>query len=104
TFQEALGKLNDPALFEKRSATSSKGDIVGISADAKALSGNYNVQVFNLAQTSKVALAGVDNATDTLGSGTLTINVGEESLDIDVTDASLTDIRDAINAAGEELG
>lgn len=104
TFQEALGKLNDPALFEKRSATSSKGDIVGISTDAKALSGNYNVQVFNLAQASKVALAGVDNATDTLGSGTLTINVGEESLDIDVTDASLTDIRDAINAAGEELG
>src|SRR5690554_7425256 len=43
TFQEALGKLNDPALFEKRSATSSKGDIGGISADAKALSGNYNV-------------------------------------------------------------
>lgn len=104
TFQESLEKLNDPALFEKRSATSSAKDIVSITADSKAVAGNYNVQVFNLAQTSKVALAGVDNASDALGSGTLTINVGEESLDIDVTDGSLTDIRDAINAAGKEMG
>src|SRR5690554_7949627 len=59
TFQTALGKLNDPALFEKRSATSSAADTVSISADSKAVAGKYNVQVFNLAQTSKVALAGV---------------------------------------------
>lgn len=104
TFQTSLGKLNDPALFEKRSATSSAADTVSISADANAVAGNYNVQVFNLAQTSKVALAGVDNATDPLGSGTLTINVGEETLDIDLTDASLADIRDAINSAGKDSG
>lgn len=104
TFQTALGKLNDPALFEKRSATSSAGDIVSITADAKAVAGNYNVQVFNLAQSSKVALAGFDSASEAIGSGTLTINAGEESLSIDVTDASLTDIRDAINAAGKDSG
>src|SRR5690606_12720466 len=104
TFKEALGKLNDPALFEKRSATTSNADIVGISAGSKAATGNYNVQVFNLAQSSKVALAGVENADDPLGSGTLTINIGEDSLDIDVTDANLTDIRDAINAAGKDKG
>src|SRR5690606_41955896 len=92
TFKEALGKLNDPALFEKRSATTSNADIVGISAGSKAVTGNYNVQVFNLAQSSKVALAGVENAEDPLGSGTLTINVGEDSPDIDVTDAHLTDV------------
>lgn len=104
TFQTALGKLNDPALFEKRGATSSASDLVSITADSKAVAGSYNVQVFNLAQSSKVALAGFDNASDAIGSGTLTINVGEESLDINVTDGSLTDIRDAINAAGKELG
>ena len=103
-FQDSLKKLNDASLFEKRSATSSANDFVGISADAKAVAGNYNVQVFNLAQTSKVALAGVESATEALGSGTLTIGVGEESLAIDVTDASLTDIRDAINAAGKDMG
>lgn len=106
TFQTALDKLNDASLFEKRSATSSSADTVSISADADAVAGGYNVQVFNLAQTSKVALAGFDNATDALGTGTLTINVGDESLDIDVTEGSnsLADIRDAINTAGKESG
>ena len=106
TFQKALEKLNDPALFEKRSATSSAADTVSITADSKAVAGNYNVQVFNLAQTSKVALAGFDNATDPVGTGTLTINVGDEALDIDVPEGgnSLADIRDAINAAGKETG
>ena len=106
TFQAALEKLNDPALFEKRSATSSATDNVSISASSKAVAGNYNVQVFNLAQTGKVALAGFDNATDALGTGTLTISVGDESLDIDVPEGgnSLANIRDAINKAGKESG
>ncbi|EZQ19221.1 flagellar hook protein FliD [Halopseudomonas bauzanensis] len=106
TFQDALGKLNDASLFEKRSATSSAAGIVGITANSKAVAGNYNVQVFNLAQTSKVALAGFDSAGDALGTGTLTINVGDESLDIEVGEGnnSLTGIRDAINAAGKEMG
>lgn len=106
TFQDALGKLNDGSLFEKRSASSSKPDIVSITADSKAVAGNYNVQVFNLAQSSKVALAGFDNASDALGTGTLTISVGDESLDIEVGEGnnSLTGIRDAINAAGKEMG
>lgn len=106
TFQTALAKLNDPALFEKRGTTSSASDTVSITADAKAAAGNYNVQVFNLAQTSKVALAGFDNATDSIGTGTLTISVGDEALDIDVPEGSnsLADIRDAINAAGKESG
>ena len=104
TFQTALGKLNDPALFEKRGATSSAADTVSITADANAVPGNYNVQVFNLAQSSKVALAGFDNASDAIGSGTLTINVGDEALDIELSEASLTDIRDAINAAGKDSG
>ncbi len=106
TFQASLEKLNDPALFEKRNATSSSTDTVSITASSKAIAGNYNVQVFNLAQTSKVALAGFDNSTDALGTGTLTINVGGDSLDIDVPEGSnsLADIRDAVNKAGKESG
>lgn len=106
TFQTALAKLNDSSLFEKRGASSSASNMVSITADSKAVTGNYNVQVFNLAQTSKVALAGVDNATDALGTGTLTVNVGDEAFDIDVPEGSnsLADIRDAINAAGKKSG
>ncbi|MFA5679575.1 MAG: flagellar filament capping protein FliD [Pseudomonas sp.] len=104
TFQSTLDKLNDSSLFEKRNATSSAADIVSVKAEGAAGAGNYNIQVLNLAQSSKVALAGVDNATDSLGSGKLTINVGEDVLEVDLSSASLTDIRDAINAAGKDKG
>lgn len=107
-FQTALKGLNDPALFEKRSATSGKPDIFSVTADAKASSGNFNIQVFNLAQTSKVALAGVADpaVAAAMGTGKLTIDVGETQLNIDITEDnnSLSAIRDAINAAGKESG
>ncbi|PCC97732.1 hypothetical protein EAO82_16780 [Halopseudomonas pelagia] len=105
-FQTALKDLNDPALFQKRSATSGKPDIFSVTADAKATAGNFNVQVFKLAQTSKVALAGVADPAAELGTGKLTINVGDTQLNIDVTEGndSLTAIRDAVNAAGKESG
>ena len=105
-FQTALKDLNDPALFQKRSATSGKPDIFSVTADAKATAGNFNVQVFNLAQTSKVALAGVADPTAAVGTGTLTIDVGDTQLNIDITEGndSLGAIRDAINAAGKESG
>lgn len=104
TFKSSLGTLNDTALFEKRTATSSASGTVSVSADASAAAGSYKVQVFNLAQTSKVALAGFDSASDAIGSGTLTIDIGDDVLEVDVSEASLTDIRDAINAAGQSKG
>lgn len=104
-FQIALKDLNSPGLFEKRTAVSSKPEIFSVTADAKASAGNFGVQVFNLAQTSKVALAGVSDAT-AVGTGTLTIDVGETQLNIEITEGndSLNAIRDAINAAGKESG
>lgn len=105
-FQTALKDLNDPALFQKRSATSGKTDIFSVTADAKATAGNFNVQVFKLAQTSKVALAGVADPNTAMGTGKLTIDIGDTQLNIDVTEGndSLGAIRDAINAAGRESG
>ncbi|MEH6669083.1 flagellar filament capping protein FliD [Halopseudomonas sp.] len=105
-FQIAIKDLNDPALFEKRSATSAKQDIFTAKADGTATAGNFSVQVFNLAQTSKLSLQGLDNATDPVGTGTLTISVGGEALDISIGEdaSSLSGIRDAINAAGKDSG
>lgn len=105
-FQTALKDLNDPALFQKRSATSGKPDVFTVSADATASAGSFDVQVFNLAQTSKVALRSVADSTATLGTGSMTVNVGATALNIDITEGngSLTGIRDAINKAGKESG
>ncbi|RYJ63605.1 flagellar filament capping protein FliD [Pseudomonas songnenensis] len=110
-FQAALGALNKPEMFQARSATSSKSDLVGVSAGIKAGAGRYQVEVKQLATSSKVALGALKNVADqpiTFGSGTLTVKVGEgdKSINIDVnaSNNSLAGIRDAINKAGTELG
>lgn len=105
-FQTVLKELNNPSLFEKRSASSGKADVFTVKADASAVSGNYNVQVFNLAQTSKVALRGVENPSAQIGTGTLTVSAGDKTINVDVTaeNNSLTGIRDAINASGKSAG
>ena len=105
-FQSVLKELNSPTLFEKRSASSGKADVFSVTATAKASAGNYSVQVFNLAQTSKVALRQVPSPTEPIGTGKLTVAAGDKSLTVDITEAnhSLAGIRDAINAAGKQSG
>lgn len=106
TFQTTLKDLSSGALYEKRTATTSDSSIFSVKADATSTNGSYSVQVFNLAQSSKVALRGVDDAAAAVGTGTLTINAGDQTLEVDITDSnsSLSGIRDAINAAGKESG
>jgi len=106
TFQTTLKDLSSAALYEKRTATTGDSSIFSVKADSKATSGSYSVQVFNLAQSSKVALRGVDDPTAAVGTGTLTISAGEKTLNVDIGDSnsSLSGIRDAINAAGKDSG
>ncbi|MGB3596138.1 MAG: flagellar filament capping protein FliD, partial [Pseudomonas neustonica] len=106
TFQTTLKDLSSGALYEKRTATTGDSSIFSVKADSKATSGNYSVQVFNLAQSSKVALRGMDDPSSAVGTGTLTISAGEKTLSVDIGDgnSSLSGIRDAINAAGKDSG
>ncbi len=106
TFQDTLKNLSSPDTYEKRTATSGDSSLFSVKADSKAGTGNYSVQVFNLAQTSKVALRGVDDPAAEIGTGTMTIAAGDKSFSIDVSENnnSLTGIRDAINAAGKDSG
>lgn len=115
-FQTALGALNKPELFQARSATSSKTDLVGVTAGTTAGAGSYQVEVEQLATSSKVALAAIKNTADAparFASGTLEISLGvpgetpsKESLSITVDESNntLAGMRDAINAAGKEMG
>ncbi|AJE15036.1 flagellar filament capping protein FliD [Stutzerimonas balearica] len=108
-FQAALGALNKPNLFQARSATSSKSDLVGVTAATTAGAGSYQLEVKSLASSSKVALQPFTNTAEapaTFGGGTLTFKVGDESLSVTVDDANntLVGIRDAVNASGKEVG
>ncbi|MCI0916369.1 flagellar filament capping protein FliD [Pseudomonas stutzeri] len=115
-FQTALGALNKPELFQARSATSSKSDLVGVSAKTTAGAGSYQVEVEQLAVGSKVALAAIQNSADAparFASGTLEISLGVPgtppskesfSVTVDESNNTLAAMRDAINAAGKDAG
>lgn len=112
-FQTALGALNKPELFQARSSTSSKPDLVGVRASPAASAGSYQVEVQSLAASSKVALAAFDSA-DRFSSGALSITLGGLNGDaalaesftvkVDESNNTLAGLRDAINSAGKEVG
>lgn len=118
-FQAALGALNKPELFQARSATSSKSEMVGVSAATTAGAGSYQVEVKALASSSKVALAAVPNTAEAparFTSGTFEVSLGVPgiapapntkesfSVTVDENNNTLAGVRDAINTAGKEMG
>lgn len=105
-FQTALTTLNSPSSFLAKLANSSKSDVLTASATQKASSGSYQVEVTQIATSSKVALAAVPSDTS-FSKGTLTVKVGETALpeiQIDANNNTLAGVRDALNKAGKELG
>lgn len=118
-FQTALGALNKPELFQARSATSSKSDLVGVTATTTAGAGSYQLEVKSLASSSKVALAAIPNTAEAparFTSGSFEVSLGVPgippapntkesfSVTIDENNNTLAGVRDAINTAGIDMG
>lgn len=118
-FQTALAALNKPELFQARSATSSKSDLVGVTATTTAGAGSYQLEVKSLASSSKVALAAIPNTAEAparFTSGTFEVSLGVPgippapstkesfSVTIDENNNTLAGVRDAINTAGKDMG
>jgi len=106
TFRDALSSLKTPAEFQQRTVTVDNEDIFTATASSAAVPGFYDVEVTSLASRYKLASnAFVDNAT-AIGTGTLTITVGVQSMDIEILDGenTLADIRAAINDATDNPG
>ncbi|VXB91640.1 A-type flagellar hook-associated protein 2 [Pseudomonas sp. 8AS] len=99
--QTALKGLNDASLFQKRSASSADSSRLSATASKDAVAGSYQVQVKNLASSSKVASAAVAGAASaTFDAGQLTVALGGTSLGVvDIAQgATLQDVAEAINA------
>ena len=109
-FQTAMKDLNKMALFDNRTATSSNSSALSASASKTALAGTYSVTVDKLATGSKVATDALDKtfSSGIGGAGTLTVKLGaDDSSAVDVAigdNASLTDIRDALNEQLKDKG
>lgn len=106
--QSVMKDLNDPKLFQGRTATSSDSTLVAATASATASSGSYKISVASLATSSTVATATVDKDSKFAAGGSLSVKIGDTSLKT-VTlpsgkDSSLSDVSAAINAQLKDEG
>ncbi|WP_307730912.1 flagellar filament capping protein FliD [Pseudoduganella chitinolytica] len=71
-FQSSLGGLTKAADFKALSATASNADVLSASASAKAVAGNYKINVSQLAQSQTLTTPGVASSKSTIGTGAKT--------------------------------
>ncbi|MEG1054591.1 MAG: flagellar cap protein FliD N-terminal domain-containing protein, partial [Janthinobacterium sp.] len=71
-FQGSLTGLSNSANFRAVSATPSDLTVMTASAGAKAVAGNYNINVTQLAQSQTLTSGGLSNKLSTIGSGAKT--------------------------------
>lgn len=118
-FRDQVKSLADIKLFGQMKATSSKSDVVGVSATTSAKVGSYQVEVSDLAQAQSLASQAFASTADVVGGGTLTFRFGTVTTDAATGDltafsqnaeratknvaisagSTLAQVRDAVNAA-----
>ena len=114
-FQDAARALTGADTWSAAKASSSDETAMTATAGAGAIPGGYSIEVSQLAQRQTIATAAFPDASAVLGGGTLRIQLGsldasggtfradadrpEASITIDAG-ATLSDVRNAINAAG----
>lgn len=125
TFQTAISSLSDPAKFNAQAVTSGDTKVFTATANGQATNGISSVTVTQLAKAQKLAMAGVANTTDVIGTGTLTISFGkfteatttpvaaasftpntaktDITIDINIANNTLSGVRDAINASNSSV-
>ena len=114
TFQTALANLATGSKFKVQAATSGNSDIFTATSNGNATVSNYAIRVGQLAQSHKIATSSFADTKAAVGTGTLTITLGNydavnntftanpektaKSITITAANNSLAGIRDAINA------
>jgi flagellar hook-associated protein 2 len=101
TFQATLANLKDPAKLVGHTATLADTTIATATATSSAVTGQYSLQVQNLATAASLSSQPVASATSIIGTGTLKIAVGgaSTSITIDGTNNTLQGIVAAINSS-----
>jgi len=104
TLKSALDKLASSADTNAYKATVPTDAGFTATTTSSAVAGNYSVEVVSLATSQKLA-SGAFTADATVGSGTLTIGYGDQSVTVDISGTDkLTDIATAINKAAGGKG
>ncbi|MGE6995672.1 flagellar filament capping protein FliD [Pseudomonas sp. NPDC047961] len=105
-FQTALKDLNDPKLYENRSAKSSSTGLLTATASKTAQAGIYSIKIEQLATGSKTATAALESSFKTGAAGTLAVDLGDgQGISVDISEgASLEQVRNSLNAALKDSG
>jgi len=105
-FRASFSALKTTSTFNSRAATVNTEDIVKVDAGTAANPGEYSLKVMQLAQGQKLATAGYESEAAAIGSGELTVTVGEKDYVVDIPEdtKSLSDVRDAINDSLRSAG
>lgn len=106
-FQDTAKALSDPQQIQAFTASSSDTAVFTAASGSSATQGSYNIVVNNLATAQKNASSQYADAnTDIAGTGTLTITVGGNSMNltVDASNNTLAGLADAINTASDNPG
>jgi len=105
-FQSSLNALVSAGSFTSRKVSVGDEKAFTAKATGSAAAGSYDVQVEQLAKAAQLGSDAFATASTRVGTGMLTISVGDSSFNIDVAEAgsSLTNIRDAINKSTSNKG
>lgn len=106
TLQATLSSLETPSTLAGYDATVADKTIASASTDSNAVPGQYSLEVQNLATAATLTSAPVASGDAVVGTGTLTLAVGNTStsISIDSNNDTLSGIASAINAAPNNPG
>jgi flagellar hook-associated protein 2 len=103
--ETTLKALKAPDAFDTRSVRSATDTVVAASAGKNTPTGTYGVEVLALATASKWIGTAPIASDQAFGAGKLTLEIGSETLTIDLAEGSrLADVRSAIDAAARSKG
>jgi len=106
TLQATLGALENPSQLAAYSATVADKTIASATTDSSAVAGQYSLEVQNLATAASLTSQAFAGSSTAIGTGTLTIAVGNAStqINIDSSNNTLAAIASAINSAAGNPG
>ena len=98
-FQGTYADLKKSSSFKSYTATSSDTAALTATASNGAVETSYSISIDKIAQAHKLKTIEFGDKTSVIGTGTLQFTQGDGTVtDIDITEGSLEDVRDSINA------
>ncbi len=104
--RDKLEVMKSAESFLVRKAASSDENLFTASAGTGAYPASYALEVIQLAQAQRLTSAAFADSDTVVGTGTLTIDVGGSSMDLEITadNNTLAGIRDTINSSSDNPG